>query len=75
MFSSFDSHAVSKGFRSRSRIGIDYLPDGTVVERTLPGIDAQVSYLEAQEARNPVYPVDAGTACIFQKYVLNFGTA
>lgn len=64
MFSSFDSYTASTPFRSRSRIGVDYLPDGRVVERTLPGIDAQVTYFEAQEARNPVNPVDTGIATV-----------
>ena len=48
MFSPFDSHGVAKETGIfRSRVGVDYLPDGRVVERALPGIDAQVAYLEA----------------------------
>ena len=60
MLASFDSDGLSKNLRSRGRIGVDYLPDGRVIERTLPGIDAQVTYMEAQEARNPVNPVETG---------------
>ena len=47
MFSPFDSHGIAKEVGVRSRVGVDYLPDGRVVERSLPGIDAQVAYLEA----------------------------
>ena len=54
MLASFDSDGLSKNLGCRGRIGVDYLPDGRVVERTLPGIDAQVAYMETQEARNPV---------------------
>ncbi len=47
MFSPFDPHGIAKEVGVRSRVGVDYMPDGRVVERSLPGIDAQVAYLEA----------------------------
>ncbi len=56
MFSPFDSHGIAKEVGVRSRIGVDYLPDGRVVERSLPGIDAQVAYLEAHGTKQQGMP-------------------
>ena len=51
MFTSFDSDGLSTNLKGHGQMGIDYSPGGRINERTLLGIDAQVMYMEAQQAQ------------------------